>query len=825
MPQDIKALKACGVSSEAYKAFFAIPLEEMKPKHKKLVELISGRVKDGRTTNLKEWRAYHAIDLAMDVPYQQTTPTLLQHILSHHYEKPDDLIADLRAYGLDDREFFLKVPTPQGDVVTFNPPVFFNIYVPLVKAYSTMRAANLFNERNTNPFTPYEPAKETERNRVLCEIVTDMENEVASQFGYSAVLRQAIQQMLRYGVMLAFSQEEWYCEQRLESTDRISPTGRPVFRKITVKEGLRYTIPHPTFMWYDLTHPLTSINSDSGLEWAMYWHVASWGNILDNPLYWNRKRIFSGTNWFRAPTAGNLFTEIFPCQINHPNPNFAPMTREEKAAWYTSGGDRDQSVFLTEFYMKLIPKNWNLANYKYPVWHRFTLAGDDTVIFAEPCAYNPIWFMGYDYNENDGRTSSMSLECLPWQDWLGNILSQMMLTARQNLTNVIFYDQNMVDATDIRKMEDLGESRLKQTHFIGYDSIKTRVQGLAAQQAFSPVSLTKTSIQELLQMVPTMMSIMERVLQVSAQEAGAQATHQQSKAEIMQTGSASSSRVRFTGSYVDEGIDAWKQQRFDASMAYRDAGVSAQVSADIPDVHKLVEEIGFTVQHDSKEKLMVHGLKQNLRLTQFARTSEGALFATDKEAAGVIFQVCAAIAAQPLLFQEVGPKNVRTMLEFGARLGGAPRGWKLKGVEGNGDNGTVPPNILQAIQQAQEAVMQAVQTKLGEPVAKATAQSQGEIEQLKQAVQGLQKIYDLAQKATDATAIKAKESAVDTQLAEQETAAKIQRQQAEHEASESRKNAELAGKLEREKAASEAKIENSRREAAAKADSAAKTDK
>lgn len=835
MSQDIKALRSCGVSSDAYKAHFSVPLEDMKPKHKKLVELISGRIKDGRTTNLKEWRAYHAIDLAMDVPFQQTTPTLLQHILSRHYEKPDDLISDLRAYGLDERELFLKVPTPQGETLVLNPPVFFNIFVPLVKAYTTIRCANLFNERNTNPFTPYEPAKETERNRVLCEIVTDMENEVATQFGYPAVLRQAIQQVLRYGVMLAFPREEWYCEQRLDSTERFNAAGKPIFRKVTVKEGLRYNIPHPTFMWYDLNFPLTTINTDTGLEWAMYWHVTSWGSILDNKLYWNRKKIFAGTNWFQSPLAGNLFTEIFPCQLKHPNPNFAPMSREEKAAWYTSGGDRDQSVFLTEFYIKLKPKTWELANYDYPVWHRFTLAGDDTVIFAEPCAYNPIWFMGYDYNENDGRTSSMGLECLPWQDWLGNILSQMMLTARQNLTNVIFYDNQMVDATDIRKMEDLGESRYKQTHFIGYDSIKTRVQGLAAQQAFTPVALAKTAITEFLQMVPTMISIMERVLQVSAQESGAQATHQQSKAEVMQTGGASTQRVRYTGSYVDEGIDAWKQQRFDASMAYRDAGVSAQVSADIADVHRLLEELGFTVQHDGKDKLLVHGQKGNLKLTSFARASEGAMFTTDKEAAGVIFQVCASIASQPLLFQEIGAKNVRALLEFGARLGGAPRGWKLKGMEG-GDSNAVPDNVLGAIQQAQQATLSAVQERIGQPAAQAVAQVQGEVQQMQQMLQQLQKIYDVAAKTQDKNQIAAEQAATKAQIKEAEAqqkqahkAQELSQKEREFQAEQERKNIELASDLERKRIESEASIQLARREAAAKAaakpDSAPKTDK
>lgn len=815
---DVKLLKRHGVSSSNYRKIFAADPAKYSPRIKSLVDLLSSRVKDGRNLNLKEWRAYHAIDLAYDVPFNQTTPTIVQNILSKHYEKPEQIIEELRAWGMTEDDLFLRVENPNDGTMTrvLNPPIFFNIFIPIVKAYVGVRAANLFNERNTTPFTPYEPLKANERNQVLCEIVTDLENNVASLFGYPAVLRQAIQQMLRYGIMIAFPREEWYCEKQL-AEDPISHGEI----EVVVKEGLRYTIPHPIFMFYDLMYPLTSLNTDTGIEYCGYWHVVSYGQVLDNPKYWNRKKIFAGTNWFQNPSVGNLFTEIFPCTTKFPVTLTGTMTREDKASYYSTS-NRDEAVFITEVYCKLKPSDWDLGDYKYPVWHRFTLAGDDTVIWAEPCAYTPAWFMGYDYDENAAQTPSMALECIPWQDHLGNILSQMILTAKQNLTNVIFYDTNMVNADEIRKMVNLGERRYKSIQFIPYDSVKTRVQGLNAQQAFSPVQLTKNNIQELVQLIPTVLSIMERVLQVSAQEAGAQATHQQSKFELQQVGGSSSNRVFYIGSSIDEGIDAWKKQRYEASMAYRDASVSAQVSADIPNVLQLLEELGFKVSRTGKEKLLVRGGKSGLRLEGFARSAQGRPPATDREAGQIIFQLVQTIATRPEIYSAIGTKNILAILEFGAMLSGVPRGFKLREQQGD-QNAVVPPNVMQAIQQSQEATLQAVQEKIAQPAAQAVAEGQQKIGQLEQVVQQLQKIFDYAQRLTEQNAQRLQDSQTKLQIQATETQQKIQRDNAEFAAEQRRKQEEHDAAMRRDAEESATKLAIASAESAAKIDATKKT--
>lgn len=791
MAVDIKFLAPKGVSSGEYRKLFTLEPANRPKRLQKLIDLISARMKDGRTLNLTEWRAYAAIDLAQEIPFSQTTPTLIGNILSQKLDMQGTKDA-LKNWGLCDSDLYLKVPKPDGvgTMEVLNPPVFFQIFIPIVKAYSAAVLAKLYNERNTDPLLPFKPLKETTQNEIACEIITDMVNTQATWYGYPAVVRQAIQQMLKYGIMLAFPQEEWHCEKQIR--DDGSERGE----KIIVKEGLRYQIPHPTRMFFDLNHPLTSINTDTGCEWAGHWRVMRYSDILDNPMYWNRKRIFCGTNWFGSALAGNYFSEIFPCSLEWPTrwgSNFT-ATREDKMAWYNTANDRDKAVFVTEYFQKLVPAEWGLGNYKYPVWHRFTMASDDTVIWCAPCAYTPAWFMGYDYDENAGRNSSLALELIPWQDHLGNILSQMLLTAKQNLANFTFYDTNVVNEADVRGLLNKGDQFYRGLHFVGYDSLKRQRAGVPSGNEMHTVQLQKQSINDLQVVFQASLNTMERVLQIAAQETGAAASHQQSKAEIEQTGGATSSRRRFTASYVDEGLDAMGRQLYTADMAYFNPEVLAQVTADIPDLDTHLEALGFKIEHRGEKNVLVKGHKKALRLEGFAARIAGADPTREKELATIIFQVVSVVSGQPELFKKVGAKNLLTLIELAAKKADGTLALKMM-LEQPGKDDEVDPKVIELLQQVQKQIMEAVAEKVAQPAAKEVAQVQQEITQLQQTIKQMEPIFKIAAQQQDATVIKQKEAE-----------AKIQIEQAKFQADEKRKDMALQGELARKAKESEAKV-------------------
>ena len=800
MSVDLKYLKTQGISSGHYKKIFSAPPAKYPKRVRELVTLISQRCKDAKYRNFREWRTYAAIDFACQIPFRQTTATFVNHILSKNLDGPGTLQA-LRDWGLGET-LITKTKGDDGkEVESFDIPVFYQVFVPLCMAYMTIRLAKLFNERNESPLLQYKPLKETTRNEILCEITTDLINTISTWFGYPATLRQAIRQTLKYGVMLAFPREEWYSETQT----RLKDDGET--ETYTVKEGIRYVIPHPTRMYYDPNYPLTSINSDTGCEYYGCWFVRRYGDILDNKDFWNRDKIFVGTNWLDTQISGNYFEEFFPCRLNFPShPVSGPPTREDDAAYYNSG-NRDQAIFLTEHFEKIAPGDWGLGEYsdkdlkkmvskpyREKVWHRFTLAGDDTVVFCEPCAYTPAWAMGYDLDENASRHSSLVLEVIPWQDELGNILSQMIRTAKQNLANATFYDNQIVDKEDIDRLRASGNQKYEGWNFIGFDSSLRRAAGNDVKTAFFPVNFIKQPMNEQMQLIPLLLNLLERVLQISAQEAGGSASHQQSKEEVIQTAGTSQNRVIFTGAGIDEGVDAWKRQLVDGSLAYQDPTILVQISTDVDDLEEHLKEIGFKIVEKGKAISKITGPKKvmsRVRLEGFASANQGPQPGKEKEIAQIIFQTVGTVAGQPELFKKIGAENLLRLVEEAAKLAGAPRDFKLNTTTDDKPDEEIPETIKQALMQAQQATLQAVEQKIGQPAAKEMAQLQQEVSQMQQLLDKMKGIYTAAeaQQSKDAQA-----------------QAKLQIKDRESRAADTRKDKEVQNKIERENALTGTKI-------------------
>ncbi len=737
MPVSIKDLKSAGVYSGAYKALFTAPPNEKTPLIKKLEQTLTDRTKDVRTRNLSDYRTYWAIDVAHEISFSQTTPTLVQSLLSRHLTA-QQVQEQLKAFGLSEDELFLKIEVPGvGTKLVLNPPLFFQIFIPVVKAYHAIRTASIYAERDTSPFFKFVPLRQTDRNRVICDIWSDIADTISTWYGFPAYLKQAIQQMLKYGVMLAFPLEEWHVEEQVVDGD-----------VVVQKEGLRYAMPHPTRMGWDLSHPLPTINSDTGIEWGLHWHVARYGDVLDNRQYWNRRSIMhSSTNWFDPVISQNYFQEVFPCQLRFPVANTSGLRREDKAAFYSTA-DRDYAVFLTTVYWKLIPRDWGLSEYRYPVWHRFDLANDDTVIWAAPCAYNPMWFMGFDFDSQAGQHSSLSLEAIPWQDHLGNLLSQMILTAKQNLVNIIYYDRNLVDKTDVDAIKNLGENRYRSLQFIGYDSLQlARGAAIDARNAFHQVAFQPKSIVELQSMISTALTLMERILQFTAQETGATAAHYQSKGEVDTVAGNASTRKNYTASGVDEGRDAWRLQTVTGAKAYLNDGIVAQVSSDIKDYDKHVTELGFALGGTGDRKVLVSGSKSKLPLEAFARSNIGPEQTNDRAAASAIMQALGVAFQNEQVFAQVGAKRIIKMLELAARLAGAPSEFDVTSEandQGQEDPAALMQKLAPAFQQLSQTILGEVQKNLGEPVAKEMAADKQRLDSLEAVTKKLEGIWRAA---------------------------------------------------------------------------------
>lgn len=792
---DLKELAKRDVSSGSWKKVFTADQKDRRVQ--KLIDTIRQRIRSGMEANLTDYRTYWAIDLAHEIPFQQTTPTLVQNLLSKNLDAKG-VLEQLSIWGLSEKELFLSVDKGNGEMVkVLNPPIFFQILIPIVRAYHTAKTAKIYNERDTSPLFKFTPAKNTDANRVKCEIVTDIVDTTAQWYGYTEYLKQAIQQMLKYGIVVAFPKEEWHCEEQV------------IDGKVRVqKEGLRYNLPHPTRMGFDLHHPAPTINTDTGCEYAYHWDVQRYGDILDNRMFWNRNAISFGTNWMDKPIHRNYFSEVFPCQLKHPGCLNTSLSREDKAALYSTN-ERDCAVFITEFFWKLVPSKWGLGDYKYPVWCRFTMASDETVIWAAPCAYNPLWFMGYDFDAQAGQPSSFSLETIPWQDHLGNLLSQMILTAKQNLENVIFYDKNLVKQEDIKAMENLGERRYRSRNYLGYDSLKLSRAGLDVKQAFFTPQFQYRSVVELQSMISTMLNIMERVLQITAQETGSAAQHYQSKGEVDIIANAGDNRARYTASSVDAGRDAWKQQLWEANKAYRDDEVTAHVSDSTPGLDSILADIGFKIEGSGPYKKLVGGKISTLQYVDFSRTNVPPGENTDPQAAAAIMQGITVIASNPEFTAAVGVSRIIKMLEQVVKFSGGPHDYDLTSKVTEQQGGpALMAQITPILKQMEQSILQQVGEQVAKPAAESSAKQDQQISALEQTVQKLQSIFQLAEAANNKANVKAQETAQKIQLDAQVAQAEQERLNQALQADQARLQAAHQSQLQRdaEKAQVDAQI-------------------
>ena len=188
-----------------------------------------------------------------------------------------------------------------------NLPRFYQIFVPVVKAYVTIRWARIFNDRNLVPLFKFEPQKSTQENRVKGEVVTDRVQLISQQYDYPTVLSQSIFQMLHYGYCFQFPKESWHSEKQLE---RDSDGGE---RETYTKEGIRYHSPHPARTFWDVSHRPSSFNSDTGCKFCGYWTIKRYADVKNNPHYYNTDKVSAGSiDWLTTNPNFGLYVNSFP---------------------------------------------------------------------------------------------------------------------------------------------------------------------------------------------------------------------------------------------------------------------------------------------------------------------------------------------------------------------------------------------------------------------------------------------------------------------------------------------------------------------------------
>lgn len=757
---------------ESLKAAFEADTIEKRPKVKELVERIRDIVRDGINRNRRDYRLFKAMDWAYDAPFYQVSYTQLRGLLSG---KPDDkkVLEAINQWGLSHLlpDVLNANGTPCCDSVTGKPkkavnlPVFFNIFVPIVMSYITIRWAKLFNDRNLIPLYKYEPVQFTKENRLRCEVITQIVQRQSAWFGYPADLRQTILQTLLYGFCINFPRESWYSERQENEKGE---------SKI-IREGLRFDMPHPSRTYYDLYHRLSSLNTNSGCEYAGHWMLRRYKDIHDCPLYWNKDKISMGSvSWF--DTKSDFLEEVYPCSMSFPdniteNSGGAGSLDRQAEAYRTYGqGEFNTATLVTEHFQKIIPKEYGLGPYEHPIWFRFSMASDNAVIWAEPLAFDRLPTYAFDADFNRSRFRSLALEIMPFQDHVSNLMTQWIASVKENLLNPIFVDKEKMPAEALTQLQNMGFKEMGGRKFFPFSSTENYRMKQNQQEAFLSPQLTRHNTAEIAQLISGVLDMLDRTMQLSPQEIGQAASHEQTAVESRIIAGNTSTRVTFTGSFIDDGDYAKKVMLYDAMMAYADdditVGISSAFASTEEELKKLMEKVGL--KFDDKDKYdpndpdsmrSVKAKKSSLQLESFSSTRDASERIDNPGLADAMSKIFIAVANNPVLIQSIGSVQIVELLNQIIVTAGLPKEFRLKGKsvdpeaapekqseQVSGMMTEFATQVKQAIEQSQQQTLQASAQQTEQIVGQAVSGIAQQISPLAEAVAQGSQVNQVQQK-------------------------------------------------------------------------------
>jgi len=407
----------------------------------------------------------------------------------------------------------------------------------------------------------------------------------------------------------------------------------------------------------------------------------------------------------------------------------SPSVDREKAigSLYYGTDYNDQGVLITEYWERLIPKENGLGDYDCPVWFRFMVAGDGcTILYAAPVPYDPVIYYGYDADESRTKNASLSLEILPFQDHFSNMLTQIILTCKQNLANLTFIDEDQLMTGDpnqrhgardtIDQLRNLGEKFYRFLNIFGYSSkkaLKLQVGNRGIPDVVQSFNFPRGNVAEMSNVLRTILEILERVLVMSSQEIAQAASHELRVDEVRNIEQSTSSRLQFTATPVDIARDAWKRQLYIGLMQYGDEDFWVHLPSDVPLTRQQLNDLGFLAH--KKEELIVP--KDQWRLYKVNKKHLSAmpiwsLISTrdgnDRQDNAKAAQAMALILQQslsvPMLMQSIGPDQALEWLNRICRLAGIEKDFKFRNVAPN----TSPEQQAAEKQQELQAMVEMV---------------------------------------------------------------------------------------------------------------------
>lgn len=274
----------------------------------------------------------------------------------------------------------------------------------------------------------------------------------------------------------------------------------------------------------------------------------------------------------------------------------------------------------------------------------------------------------------------MVTDLVPFQDSIGNLLTQYLMSVRRNLMNIIYYNKDSVSKEVIDHLMGQASGLWVGPNLVPVSFKNAQLDSTTSQisDQFKAVTFPMSDTVAVVGAINTMLGIIERVIGFTAQEVGTTGSHVQSAQEIKVVTDFANNRIALTDSFFDQSIGAQKVQIYEAVMNYGDDLIFGEV-ADLSDTDKaILDEMGVAIEEGEGRKTGVMADKTSLSLNSFSSDREGSRRTDDSQIATALMQFAQTVFSVPQIAEAVGVDGIVEVFNSVAQFSGLGPEAKLK---------------------------------------------------------------------------------------------------------------------------------------------------
>lgn len=708
---------------------------------------IDSDIKEGLAFNFRQYYIYASADLAWDgnIITKEVVPHMLYAQGKITFEGWRDRLKKCGCTN-DEIEKFCGTEDKdnEGKFKEDGVGPLIEMPVNLVRSLVQRRAAAQINKFvSAYPFLKYDTYSRSYEAQLRSEAMSQRAEIMTNQYDYRKQMEQTIRDALLYPHFIEFPAGSWHKEKQYRRKQDGSGT-----ESYIVREGVQFVRPHPSRVSWDISQPLSGINTDNGPEHIFYWDVVKWCDIKGNPQYFNRDNVVYSDDFNKTLNGQYPYWQIYyatddnKCRMEFPltGQDVAGENDREKNIGIYGSEWEDQPVVLTEYRRKIIPKDWGLGDYPYEVWVRLIVAGERTVIYGEFLPSLPACY--YGLNENDNRLFNISFahEVMPWQDQATRLQMQILATMNQSLLKVLLINTGVMQQEQVKELGRILKSGRYMSKPIEVEvnmddanDVQRNLEAIRLVEAKQDQDIN-TMTRALIQLV----SLAERTLNFSPQEQGQPAPREISATEVLEIANTTNTVYELISKGIEFGLGAKKRIIYDATVSLSEGEMVLPITQRFPE--EVIKKAGFRLLEDDDEFIaesaeqnpgqqVVIGTREKLVYSYIFNNREGSQRISDAKTIQTL-TVLVQLLLTPQIMEMVGGPKIIEVVSAIFRAAGVPIDVKLD-PEGQ----QKASGMMSSSQQMQQSLGEVA--KALAQVAQGTTVNSDQISQIEQVVQGL----------------------------------------------------------------------------------------